>query len=240
MALRYHEKSAKAFAGMSIGHRRFQDEEMLQYANFFSIVNKYEPVCIRPIERRAGMTIKHPPSVATWLLKKFGSGPDKDAVLGDLAEQYSQKKSAVWYWRQSLKAIPVSFFREIQGARIPVTRALGISLLTLAVIALLLSDIDSFWKIGLAAILGGVFVGVLMFLRGDTQEEAPGANPIGDVRIDSSKIPIRGGIGAGILIVILLAGVLVALPELRLLAAMVILAGMAFGGILFLWRRHHA
>jgi uncharacterized membrane protein AbrB (regulator of aidB expression) len=121
-----------------------------------------------------------------------------------------------------------------------VTRALGISLLTLAVIALLLSDIDSFWKIGLAAILGGVFVGVLMFLRGDTQEEAPGANPIGDVRIDSSKIPIRGGIGAGILIVILLAGVLVALPELRLLAAMAILAGMAFGGILFLWRRHHA
>jgi len=186
------------------------------------------------------MTLKHPPRVATWLLKKFGSGPDKDAVLGDLAEQYSQKNSAVWYWRQTIKAIPVSFFREIQGARIPVARALGISLLTLAVIALLLSDIDSFWKIGLAAILGGVFVGVLMFLRGGTQETGVGANPIGDVRIDSSKIPIRGGMGTGILIVVLLSGVLIALPELRLIAAMAILAGIAFGGLLFLWRRHQA
>jgi hypothetical protein len=34
--------------------------------------------------------------------------------------------------------------------------------------------------------------------------------------------------------------VLVALPELRLLAAMAILAGLVFGGILFLWRRHQA
>jgi hypothetical protein len=67
-----------------------------------------------------------------------------------------------------------------------------------------------------------------------------GSNPIGDVRIDSSKIPIRGGIGAGILIVILLSGVLVALPELRLVAAIAILAGIAFGGLLFLWRKHHA
>jgi hypothetical protein len=186
------------------------------------------------------MTLKHPPTVATWLLKHFGSGPDKDAVLGDLAEQYSQKKSAVWYWRQALKAIPVSFFREIQGARIPIARALGIGFLALTVIALLLSDIDSFWKIGLAAILGGVVVGVLMFLRGDTQEEASTANPIGDVRIDSSKIPIRGGIGVGIMIVVLLSGMLVALPELRFIAAMAMLAGIAFGGILFLWRRHQA
>jgi uncharacterized membrane protein AbrB (regulator of aidB expression) len=121
-----------------------------------------------------------------------------------------------------------------------VARALAIGLLTLAVIALLLSDIDSFWKIGLAAILGGVFVGVVMFFRGDTQEEPVGSNAIGAVRIDSSKIPIRGGIGAGILIVVLLSGVLVALPELRLLAAMAILAGVVFGGLLFIWRRHHA
>jgi hypothetical protein len=185
------------------------------------------------------MTLNHPPRVATWLLKKFGSGPDKDTVLGDLAEQYSQKQSAAWYWRQTMKAIPVSFFREVQGARIPVARALGISFLALAVTALLLSDIDSFWKSGLGAILGGVFVGVLMFLRGDTQETAVAVNPIGDVRIDSSKIPIRGGMGAGILIVVLRA-IIVAAARTRLLAAMAILAGMAFGGILFLWRRHQA
>jgi len=186
------------------------------------------------------MTLKHPPGVATWLFKQFGSGPDKDAVLGDLAEQYAQKNSDMWYWRQTVKAIPISFFREIQGVRIPIARALGIGLLTLTVIVLLVSNIDPFWKIGLAAVLGGVFVGVLMFLRGGTQEVTVGSNPIGDVRIDSSKIPIRGGIGTGILIVILLSGVLVALPELRLVAAIAILAGIAFGGLLFLWRKHHA
>jgi hypothetical protein len=79
-----------------------------------------------------------------------------------------------------------------------------------------------------------------MFWRGYKQEEPVGSNPMGDVRIDSSKIPIRGGMGAGILIVILLSGVLVALPELRLLAAMALLAGVVFGGLLFLSRRHHA
>jgi hypothetical protein len=186
------------------------------------------------------MTTKQPPKIATWLLKHFGSGPNKDAVLGDLAERYAQKDSAMWYWRQALKAIPVSFFREIQGYRIPMIRAFGITLLTLALITALLSDIDSFWKIGLAAVLGGVFVGVLMFWRGYRQGELVVSNPIGDVRIDSSKIPIRGGIGAGILIIILLFGVLVDVPQLRLLAALAILGGIVFAGLLFLWRRHQA
>lgn len=186
------------------------------------------------------MTLKQPPTVATWLLKHFGSGPDKAAVLGDLAEQYARNDNAMWYWRQSMKAIPVSFFREVRGAGIPKARALAIVLLTLAVAVALISDIDSFWKIGLAAILGGVFVGVLMYFRGEMQEPSVEANPIGDVRIDSSKIPIRGGIGVGILILVLLLGVLVALPELRLPAAMAVLLGMAFGGLLYLWRRHQA
>ncbi len=174
------------------------------------------------------------------MLKRFGSGPNKDAVLGDLAERYLQKDSAMWYWRQAMKAIPVSFFRVIQGSRIPMVRAFGIALLTLALIAAMLSEIDSFWKIGIAAVLGGVLVGIVMFLRGRGEGELVGSNSIADVRIDSSRIPIRGGIGAGILIVILLSGVLVELPELRLVAALGILGGMIFGGLLFLWRRHQA
>jgi len=186
------------------------------------------------------MTSKQPPRIATWLLKRFGSGPNKDAVLGDLSERYLQNDSAMWYWRQAIKAIPVSFFREIQGYRIPVARVFGITLLAIVLIVALLSEIDSFWKIGIAAILGGVFVGVLMFWRGHEEGGVMGSNPIGDVRIDSSKIPIRGGIGAGILIVILLSGVLIELPELRLVAGMAIVAGVAFGGLLFLWRRHQA
>ena len=70
------------------------------------------------------MTSKQPPKVATWMLKHFGSGPNNDAVLGDLAEQYLQKDSAMWYWRQAMKAIPVSFFKEIQGHKWIAARAL--------------------------------------------------------------------------------------------------------------------
>jgi hypothetical protein len=58
------------------------------------------------------------------MLKQFGCGPDIDAVLGDLVEQYRQRGSAMWYWRQALKAIPVSFFREIQSHRWMAARAL--------------------------------------------------------------------------------------------------------------------
>jgi hypothetical protein len=46
------------------------------------------------------------------MLKHFGSGPNNDAVLGDLAEQYRHKNRAMWYWRQAMKAIPVSFLKE--------------------------------------------------------------------------------------------------------------------------------
>ena len=70
------------------------------------------------------MTSKKPPRVATWMLKRFGSGPNNDSVLGDLAEQYLQKDSAMWYWRQAMKAIPVSFFKEIQGHKWIAARAL--------------------------------------------------------------------------------------------------------------------
>jgi len=52
------------------------------------------------------MTPKRPPAFATWLYKHFGCGSNVDAVIGDLAEQYS-RKSGLWYWRQVLTGIPV-------------------------------------------------------------------------------------------------------------------------------------
>ena len=61
------------------------------------------------------MTAKRPPRMATWILKHFGSGSHIDELLGDLAEQYVQQGSASWYWRQTLKALPVSFVREIRA-----------------------------------------------------------------------------------------------------------------------------
>ena len=70
------------------------------------------------------MTSKQPPRIATWMLKHFGSGPNNDAVLGDLAEQYLQKDSAMWYWRQAMKAVPLSFLKEIRGHKRIAARAL--------------------------------------------------------------------------------------------------------------------
>jgi len=61
------------------------------------------------------MTSKQPPSLTTWMLKHFGSGPNNDTVLGDLAEQYAQSGNANWYRRQALNAIWVSLFREIRA-----------------------------------------------------------------------------------------------------------------------------
>ena len=61
------------------------------------------------------MNRNQPPKLATWMLQHFGSGADNETLLGDLAEQYQQKRSALWYWRQALKAIPVSLFKEIRG-----------------------------------------------------------------------------------------------------------------------------
>src|SRR5436190_3971374 len=66
-------------------------------------------------ERRQSMTSKQPPRIATWMLKHFGSGSNNEILLGDLAEQYQQSGRAMWYWRQAMKAIPVSFFREIRA-----------------------------------------------------------------------------------------------------------------------------
>jgi len=49
------------------------------------------------------------------MLKHFACGPNKEIVLGDLAEQYRRNSSAAWYWRQSMKAIPIGLFSEIRG-----------------------------------------------------------------------------------------------------------------------------
>jgi len=70
------------------------------------------------------MTQKQPPKLAVWMLRHFGSGSDNNALLGDLAEQYGEKNSALWYWRQTLGGIVVSFFKETWGHKWIAGRAL--------------------------------------------------------------------------------------------------------------------
>ena len=69
------------------------------------------------------MTAKHPPALAIWLYKHFGCGPNVDAVLGDLAEQYL-RKSTPWYWRQVLTGIPVSVVTAALGHKVIAAKAM--------------------------------------------------------------------------------------------------------------------
>jgi hypothetical protein len=69
------------------------------------------------------MSAKRPPSLATWLFKHFGCGPNTEAVLGDLSEQYLQK-NRMWYWRQVLKGIPVSIVTEAVGHKVIAAKAI--------------------------------------------------------------------------------------------------------------------
>jgi predicted membrane-bound mannosyltransferase len=72
------------------------------------------------------MTPKRPPVIATWLLRNLGCSPNNEAVLGDLAEEFL-RKGATWYWRQALKAIPVSALREVRGHKWLAVRAVVVA-----------------------------------------------------------------------------------------------------------------
>ena len=122
--------------------------------------------------------------------------------------------------------------------RISAGNAIGLFVLIVVLVTTLLSDIDSLIKLGLAVILAGAIIGPLMFTRGNRSDLVVSADSLGDARINSASIPVRGGFGAGILILILLTGVLLDLPQLRWIALIGIVAGVAFGGVLVLWRRY--
>jgi hypothetical protein len=49
------------------------------------------------------------------LLKRLASGPSRESLIGDLTEQYQLKRSAVWYWRQTLTAILVGTARDVRA-----------------------------------------------------------------------------------------------------------------------------
>lgn len=68
------------------------------------------------------MRTSHPPVLATWLLGHLRSGQKNESLTGDLVEEYRSGRSRVWYWREVLAAIAVSFFKEISAHRV---RAIG-------------------------------------------------------------------------------------------------------------------
>lgn len=54
------------------------------------------------------MTMRQPPALAAWLLKRFVSGYRSECLAGDLLEEYQTGRTPAWYWREVIAAIAVS------------------------------------------------------------------------------------------------------------------------------------
>ena len=54
------------------------------------------------------MTMRQPPTLAAWLLKRFVSGYRSEALSGDLLEEYQTGRTPGWYWREVIAALLVS------------------------------------------------------------------------------------------------------------------------------------
>jgi hypothetical protein len=69
------------------------------------------------------MRSSKPPALATWLVEHAVRGGNSEALAGDLLEQFSQGRSAGWYWRQVVSAIIVGWSKEFRtlGVAVGVT-----------------------------------------------------------------------------------------------------------------------
>ena len=69
------------------------------------------------------MRSAHPPRIAAWILRHFGSSPNNAALIGDLNERFQRGRTVVWYWRQVAAAIVVSFFQEVWSHKLLIASA---------------------------------------------------------------------------------------------------------------------
>jgi hypothetical protein len=61
------------------------------------------------------MTIRKVPALPTWLLNQFVSGNRREALLGDLFEEYQAGRTTGWYWWETLVALFLSIRRHARG-----------------------------------------------------------------------------------------------------------------------------
>jgi len=96
------------------------------------------------------MTCSHPPPVATWLLSKLVSGDKRESIVGDVIEQYQQRGSSGWFWRETISAIVTSFAGELSRHKLLVVAVVVLSaylpeLSMYSGLSLLVHRLDRLW-----------------------------------------------------------------------------------------------
>jgi hypothetical protein len=87
------------------------------------------------------VSLGNPPSLPTWLLRTFGSGPTVEALLGDLSEEYRNRRSTRWFWRQALIGVAVCFISEVRAHKFITIRAVLAGLVLFNVLALAVAPV---------------------------------------------------------------------------------------------------
>jgi hypothetical protein len=75
------------------------------------------------------MTASNPPLLATWLLGLTNSTAWKDAVAGDLFEEYQQRRAPAWYWCQVWIVVAFAVVKDLRHHWVLAFRALAVAFL---------------------------------------------------------------------------------------------------------------
>jgi hypothetical protein len=91
------------------------------------------------------MSYPQPPRIPKWFLDHFTSGSHREALIGDLDEQFTYRQSAFWYLRQVLAAILIGVVRDVREHKVLAARAAMMSFV------LVLAWVEFTWWLYLSA-----------------------------------------------------------------------------------------
>jgi len=193
---------------------------------------------------------RNPPRLVVWLLNRFSFSPGEESATGDLLEQYQQGRGRLWFWFQGIGIVLFRLYRRaVRGVLHPKSRYTAKQ--TVAVLILLAAAPLMFVAASYAfrgesvlpllalGLLSGIVVEAISMIDGTERIDSAEFTAPASAKIDSSQIRVNGGPGSAALIAILLGGVLVALQELRVIAAISAIAGLILALVIRLWRRSH-